>query len=83
MTIEPLLNSNRESDIPSTASSPRRFSPAIRRRRRFRIQSVKRLAGLRYDGRHHVGAVLARELIDAAELSVGRHHSEPYALQVR
>ena len=45
--------------------------------------SVRRLAGLRYDGRHHVGDALAHALIDAAARSVGRHHGEAYRLQVR
>lgn len=45
--------------------------------------SVKRLAQLRYDGRHKVGPELAGQLIDAARRSVGRHHSEPYRIQVR
>jgi transposase len=45
--------------------------------------SVKRLAGLRYDGRHHVGLELARSLIDAARHSVGHHHSAAYRVQVR
>jgi transposase len=49
----------------------------------FRGVSAKRLAQLRYDGRHHVGPELARELIDAAQRSVGSHHSEPYRIQVR
>ena len=49
----------------------------------FRGVSVKRLAQLRYDGRHKVGPELARDLIDAAERSVGSHHSEPYRIQVR
>lgn len=45
--------------------------------------SVKRLAGLRYDGRHQVGLDLARSLIDAARHSVGHHHSPAYRVQVR
>jgi transposase len=45
--------------------------------------SVKRLASLRYDGRHHIGETLARELHGAAKLSVGRHQSEPYQLRIR
>ena len=45
--------------------------------------SIRRLAQLRYDGRHKVGPELAGQLIDAAERSVGRHHSEPYRIQVR
>lgn len=49
----------------------------------FRGVSVKRLAQLRYDGRHKVGPELAAQLIDAAQRSVGHHHSAPYKLQVR
>lgn len=45
--------------------------------------SAKRLAQLRYDGRHKVGPELARQLIEAAQRSVGSHHGEPYRLQVR
>jgi transposase len=45
--------------------------------------SVKRLAALRYDGRHQVGLDLARVLIDAARHSVGQHHSAAYRVQVR
>ena len=49
----------------------------------FQGGAVKRLANLRYDGRHAVGQDLAAALIAAAGHSVGRHHGEPYALQVR
>lgn len=49
----------------------------------FRGISAKRLAQLRYDGRHKVGPELAASLIDAAQRSVGSHHSEPYRIQVR
>lgn len=49
----------------------------------FHGVSVKRLAGLRYDGRHQVGLDLARSLIDAARHSVGHHHSAAYRIQVR
>lgn len=45
--------------------------------------SAKRLAQLRYDGRHKVGPEPASQLIEAAQRSVGRHHSEPYRIQVR
>lgn len=45
--------------------------------------SVKRLAGLRYDGRHKVGPELAANLLSAAKVSVGRHHGEAYRVQVR
>lgn len=49
----------------------------------FQGVSVRRLAALRYDGRHQVGEALARRLIEAAARSVGRHHGEAYRLQVR
>ena len=49
----------------------------------FRGVAVKRLAALRYDGRHQVGLDLARTLLDAARRSVGYHHSAAYRLQVR
>jgi transposase len=45
--------------------------------------SIKRLAALRYDGRHRVGLELATSLVDAAKRSVGRHHGEAYRVQVR
>jgi transposase len=45
--------------------------------------SVRRLAGLRYDGRHKVGDELARQLVEAAARSVGHHHGEAYRIQVR
>lgn len=49
----------------------------------FRGISAKRLAQLRYDGRHKVGPELAAQLIDTAQRSVGSHHSGPYRIQVR
>jgi transposase len=49
----------------------------------FHGVSVKRLANLRYDGRHTVGHALAASLLRAAEQSVGRHHGDVYAIQVR
>ena len=49
----------------------------------FHALRVGRLAGLRYDGRHTVGETLARQLIEAAQTSVGQHHSEAYRIQVR
>jgi transposase len=45
--------------------------------------SRRRLAELRYDGRHKVGEELARTLLEAAARSVGRHHGEAYRIQVR
>jgi transposase len=49
----------------------------------FQGVSLRRVAGLRYDGQHRVGDELARGLLDAAPHSVGRHHGEAYRLQVR
>jgi transposase len=49
----------------------------------FRGISRKRLARLSYDGRHHVGAELAQQLIDAAAVSVGSQHSSSHQLGVR
>jgi len=41
------------------------------------------VAKLVYDGRHKIGAELARQLVDAAKVSVGRHHGDAYRMQVR
>jgi len=41
------------------------------------------LSKLEYTKHHRVGAELAQELIAAAKVSVGRHHGEPYRIQVR
>lgn len=49
----------------------------------FQGVSPRRLAGLRYDGRHKIGNDLATALLAAAGRSVGRHHGEAYQLQVR
>jgi transposase len=51
--------------------------------RSFARVSIRKLAHLAYDGRHQVGEVLARALIGTAKISVGSHHSEAYALQVK
>jgi transposase len=44
---------------------------------------AKHLATLRYDQRHKVGLELAKSLIQAAQLSVGRHHGHAYRVQVQ
>ena len=44
----------------------------------FRRASVKKLAGIVYDGSHKIGEELARALIEAAAKSVGSYHSEPH-----
>jgi transposase len=49
----------------------------------FQGVSPRRLAQLRYDGRHKVGEVLATALLTAAPQSVGHHHGAVYTLQVR
>ena len=49
----------------------------------FRGASVKKLARIVYDGSHKIGEELARILIEAAEESVGSHHSEPYRLRIK
>lgn len=41
------------------------------------------LSNLKYDGRHFVGLELAKQLIEAAGISVGRHHTEAYRVQVK
>lgn len=43
----------------------------------------KTLSNLKYDGRHFVGLDLATQLIEAAKVSVGRHHSHAYRVQVK
>jgi transposase len=45
----------------------------------LRTISVRKLAGLCYDGRRRIGDVLARVLIEAAKISVGHYSSEPYS----
>ncbi len=47
----------------------------------FARTSVRRLAKMRYDGRHFVGAELAEQLVEAAKTSVGQHHGPAYKLQ--
>jgi transposase len=49
----------------------------------FDDSSPKRLARLRYDGRHWVGAELAGNLIAAAKASAAQHHGPIYAAEVR
>jgi transposase len=51
--------------------------------RAFQGVSVKRLAKLRYDGRHAVGDELAAQLVETAKRSVGQHHGDVYRVQVR
>jgi transposase len=49
----------------------------------FHGVSARRLAKMRYDGRHKVGDELAQALVDVAKVSVGQHHGPAYRLQVR
>ena len=51
--------------------------------RAFTEASVGDVARYRYDGRHRVGDALAKELIAAAQISVGAHHGPAYQVQVR
>lgn len=47
----------------------------------FARATPRRLAKLRYDGRHFVDAELAEQLVEAAKTSVGQHHGPAYKLQ--
>ena len=47
----------------------------------FARATPRRLAKLRYDGRHFFGAELAEQLVEAAKTSVGQHHGPAYKLQ--
>jgi transposase len=47
----------------------------------FARATPRRLARLRYDGRHFVGVELAEQLVTAAKTSVGQHHGAAYKLQ--
>ncbi len=49
----------------------------------FAKTDPRRLAGLRYDGRHRVGLERATQLIEAAKRSVGQHHGPVYDMQAR
>ncbi|MDO9500799.1 IS110 family transposase [Falsiroseomonas sp.] len=49
----------------------------------FARATPRRVAKLRYDGRHFVGAELAQSLVEAARRSVGQHHGPAYKLQAR
>jgi len=49
----------------------------------FARANPRRLAKLRYDGRHLVGDELAQQLVDAAARSIGQHHGPAYTLQAR
>lgn len=49
----------------------------------FARATPRRVARLRYDGRHFVGAELAQSLVDAAKRSIGQHHGPAYKLQAQ
>ena len=49
----------------------------------FARATPRRLAKLRYDGRHLIGEELAQQLVDAAKRSIGQHHGPAYKLQAR
>ncbi len=49
----------------------------------FARANPRRLAKLRYDGRHLIGAELAEQLVEAAKRSIGQHHGPAYTLQAR
>ena len=49
----------------------------------FAKASPRRMAQLRFDGRHFVGLQLAEQLVEAAKRSVGQHHGPAYGLQAR
>lgn len=49
----------------------------------FSRTTPRRLARLRYDGRHFIGAELAQQLVETAKRSVGQHHGPAYRLQAR
>lgn len=51
--------------------------------RDFAQATPRRLAKLRYDGRHFVGAELTAQLVEAAKRSIGQHHGPAYKLQAR
>ena len=46
--------------------------------RAFARANPRRLAKLRYDGRHLVGPNLAQQLVEAAKRSIGQHHGPVY-----
>lgn len=50
--------------------------------KQFASQPLRQLARFVYDERHQVGEALARELIETARVSVGRHHGPAYRRQV-
>lgn len=49
----------------------------------FARATPRRIARLRYDGRHFVGPELAQSQVEAAKRSIGQHHGPAYTLQAR
>jgi transposase len=49
----------------------------------FAQANPRRLAKLRYDGRHLVGEALAEQLVAAAKRSIAQHHGPVYKLQAQ
>jgi len=50
--------------------------------RAFTDEGLTQLAEIRYDGKHRVGQVLARALVEAAKASVAHHHGPVYAAEM-
>ena len=50
--------------------------------RAFQEASVGRVSRLLYDGRRRVGDALAKQLVEAAQVSVGAHHGPAYQVPV-
>jgi transposase len=48
----------------------------------FATQPLRQLSRFVYDGKHHVGDELAKQLIETARVSVGKHHGPAYRRQV-
>jgi transposase len=67
------VRSQRSAAILSEYSSARAFTDSC----------LPELARIRYDGRHYVGEVLARTLVEAAKVSVGRCHGSVYSDEMR
>lgn len=49
----------------------------------FSTQPLRQLSRMVYDGRHQVGEELAKQLIQTARISVGKHHGPAYRRQVQ
>jgi transposase len=49
----------------------------------YRLVFAATIAGLKYGSKSKVGSELAKQLVDAAKLSVGRHHGDVYDAEVK